>query len=70
MAKIQDKLKEWSTKTLFTAKGDELISAKKYYVNGLDGLLAAITEAARADGIDQQTLMKLFQLHATSLSNG
>jgi hypothetical protein len=70
MAQIHEQLKAWSTKSLFDAKGDELMSAKKYYVNGLDGLLTAITNAARADGIDQQSLMKLFLLHAEANSNG
>jgi hypothetical protein len=70
MAAILDKLKEWSATSLFTAKGDEICSAKKYYANGLDGLLAGITKAAIADGTDRQTLMKLFLRHADEVSNG
>jgi hypothetical protein len=67
-AKIHDQLKEWSTNGLFTAEGDELISAKKYYANGLDCLLAAIAGAAVADGIDRNVLMKLFTRHAEEVS--
>jgi hypothetical protein len=69
-ANIQKKLNEWSTARLFTAQDDELVTAKKYYANGLDGLLAAITKAAIEDGMDRQTLMKLFLRHADEVSNG
>lgn len=65
---IQQKLNEWSQSRLFTAEGDELVSAKKYYANGLDALLAAITKAAIADGADRNVLMQIFTRHAEEVS--
>ena len=64
MSKLQEKLKQFSTSNLFTAKGDEICSAKKYYSNGLDCLLAEITKAAIADGMDPKTVTRLFANHA------
>lgn len=70
MAAINEKLKEFSAKSLFDAQGDELVSAEKYYVNGLDCLLHAIAQAAVKDGMDRLTIMKLFLRHADEISNG
>ena len=67
---IQDALQEWATKSLLDGKGDSAHDGRFYYVNGLDALLSAITKAARADGIDQQTLMKLYLRHARETSAG
>jgi hypothetical protein len=67
---IQEKLKEWSAQSLLSGQGDEAHDARFYYTNSLDCLLAAVSKAAVADGIDRQTLMKLFLRHADEVSAG
>ena len=67
-AKIHDALRKFSTASLFTSEGDELVSGTKYYANGLDALFAALTQAAIADGMDRNALMKLYMRHAEEVS--
>jgi hypothetical protein len=49
---------------LFNGQGDDLISGKRYVINGFDALLSNAAEALVTDGISRKAIMTLFINHA------
>ena len=61
---FQKLLRDQTDNPLFSGQGDGVKDVRYYLTNGFDCFLASAAAALAADGIDRQTLMRLFVNHA------
>ena len=66
---FQKLLRDQADNPLFSGQGDGIKDGRYYLVNGFDGFLTSAAKAIAADGLDRQTLMKLFVNHALEVLN-